>query len=187
RSKPRWARWTAALGPVGLLAWKFKFVLAFLVTKGKLLLVGLTQASTFFSMLLSLGLYWTQWGWKFAVGLVISIYIHEMGHVEALRRYGIRATAPMFIPMLGAVGRMKQYPAEPREDARVGLAGPLWGTAAALSALLVSLVTRWTAFAAIARAGAWINLFNLLPVWQLDGGRGFRAMSRGQRWLVVLT
>src|SRR2546430_4861243 len=82
-------------------------------------------------MLLSAGVYWTIWGWKFALGVVLSIYVHEMGHVQALQRYGIKATAPMFIPGVGAVVRLKQYPADRREDARVGLAGPLWGRPAA--------------------------------------------------------
>src|SRR5439155_143942 len=83
-------------------------------------LLGLTKASTLFTMLLSAGVYWAAWGWKFALGVVLSIYVHEMGHVQALQRYGIKATAPMFIPGVGAVVRLKQYPASPR-DARVGL------------------------------------------------------------------
>jgi len=175
----------AALTTIGLLLWKLKFALGFMLTKGKLLLLGLTKASTLFSMILSLGVYWAAWGWKFALGLILSVYVHEMGHVAALRRHGIKATAPMFIPGFGAVIRLKQYPATPREDARVGLAGPLWGLAAALAAYAVYLATGWTSWAAIAKVGAWINLFNLLPVWQLDGSRGFHALSRGQRWLAA--
>ena len=180
------ARWLAPLGVVGLLLWKLKFVLGFVLTKGKLLLLGLTKASTFFSMLLSLGVYWTAWGWRFALGLVGSLYVHEMGHVAALRRLGIRATAPMFVPGLGAYVRLHQYPVDAREDARVGLAGPIWGLGAALAAYGVYLATGTPIWGAIARVGAWINLFNLLPVWQLDGSRGFRALSRGQRWIAVL-
>src|SRR6267378_1069001 len=164
---------------------KFKFALMFVLTKAKLLLFGLTKASTFFSMLLSASLYWTMWGWKFAVGLVLSIYIHEMGHVQALQRYGIKATAPMFIPGFGAVIRLKQYPANAREDARVGLAGPLWGLGAALAAYIVYRATGIGVWGAIAHFGAWVNLFNLVPVWQLDGARGFRALTRQQRWIAV--
>jgi Zn-dependent protease len=171
----------AALVTVGLLLAKFKFVLLFVLTKGKVLLLGLTKSSTLISMLLSFGVYWTAWGWKFAAGLVLSIYVHEMGHVVALTHFGIRASAPMFIPGIGAVVRLKQYPASPREDARVGLAGPVWGLGAAVAAYLLSLATGWAALAAIAQVGAWINLFNLLPVWQLDGGRGFRALGRPAR------
>ena len=108
-----------------------------------------------------------------------------MGHVAALHRLGIRASAPMFLPGLGAVVRMQQYPVDAREDARVGLAGPIWGLAAALVAAAVFFVTQAPIWGAIARVGAWINLFNLLPVWQLDGGRGFRALSRSERFWVT--
>jgi Zn-dependent protease len=175
----------AGLGAVGVLIWKFKFIAVFVLTKAKFLLLGLTKASTFLSMFLSLGVYWAAFGWKFALGLVISIYVHEMGHVAALWRFGFRATAPMFIPGVGAVVRLKQHPTNPVENARIGLAGPLWGLGAALAALCVYLATEWPSWLAIARVGAWINLFNLLPIWQLDGGRGFSSMSRPERWLAV--
>jgi len=175
----------AGITAVGLLVWKLKAVIAFLLTKGKLLLLGLTQGSTFFSMLLSLGVYWTVFGWMFALGLVLSIYVHEIGHVAALRRLGIRASAPMFIPGLGALVRLKEYPASPREDARVGLAGPIWGLGASLLAYAAFHATGWPILAAIARVGAWLNLFNLIPVWQLDGSRGLRALPRSGRWFIV--
>lgn len=179
-------KWIAGLGPFGLLLWKFKFVVVLLLTKGKFLLLGLTKGSTFFSMLLSLGVYWTAWGLPFAAGFVLSIYIHEMGHVAALRRYGIAATAPMFIPGFGALLRLRQAPANPREDARVGLAGPLWGLGAALAAYAVARLGGGGLWTAIAHVGAWINLFNLMPFWQLDGSRGFSALTRQERWLAVL-
>ncbi len=178
----RWARVLAPLGVAGLLLWKFKFLVVLALSKLKLLLVGLTKAKTLFSMLLSFGVYWTAWGWRFAAGLLLAMYVHEMGHVAALRRLGIRATAPMFIPGLGAFVRMEQYPADAHEDARVGLAGPVWGLAAALVAWGVWIATASPLWGAITRASAWINLFNLLPVWQLDGGRGMRALSRHERW-----
>jgi Zn-dependent protease len=181
-----WKGWLAGLGAAGLLLAKFKWVLLLLLSKGKLLLVGLTQAKTFLSMALTLGLYATQFGWRFAAGIVVSIYIHEMGHVASLRRYGIPATAPMFIPGLGAFVRLKQHPATPGEDARVGLAGPIWGAAAAIGALLIGIGLHAPTFLAIARIGAWINLFNLIPVWQLDGGRGFAALSRKQRTIAAV-
>jgi len=166
--------------------WAWTVATAGLVlTKFKLLLLGLTKLGTVWSMLLAFGVYWTIWGWKFAAGLVVSIYIHEMGHVFALSRFGMKATAPMFIPGFGALIRMKQHPASPREDARVGLAGPLWGLAAALAALAIYQLTGAHIWAAIARVGAWINLFNLIPIPPLDGGRGFRSLSRGQRLIVV--
>jgi Zn-dependent protease len=182
---PSWAKKAGPLGAAGLLLWKLKFLVLAALGKGKLLLLGLTKSTTLLTMLLSMGVYWTAWGWRFALGLVLSIYIHEMGHVAALQRYGIKATAPMFIPGFGAVVRLNQYPANPAEDARVGLAGPLWGLGAAVVAYGVFLATASPFWAAIARAGAWINLFNLLPIWQLDGGRGFGALATSQRLVLV--
>lgn len=178
---PAWTRIGGVAGAAALLLWKLKWLVVLLLTKGKLLLLGLTKSSTLFSMLASAGIYWTLWGWQFAFGLVIAIYVHEMGHVWALQKLGIRASAPMFVPGLGAFVRLKQYPASAREDARVGLAGPLWGLAAALAFYAAFLATGWASLGGIARFAAWINLFNLLPVWQLDGGRGFRALGRPAR------
>jgi Zn-dependent protease len=178
-------RWLVALGPIGLLLWKFKALAFLLVTKGKLLLFGLTKISTLFSMLATMGVYWTQWGFAFAAGFVASIYIHEIGHVDALRRCGIAATPPMFIPGFGAFVRLKQRVLNPIEDARIGLAGPVWGLAAALAAYAIGAITGGQVWFAIARTGAWINLFNLLPIWQLDGNRGLHAVGRAPRWALV--
>src|SRR6266699_1612127 len=147
-----WGKGAAGVGAVGALLAKFKFVLLFVLTKAKFLLLGLTKGGTFLSMLLSAGLYWTIWGWKFGFGAVI---------------------------------RLKQYPADAREDARVGLAGPLWGLGAALAAYAVYRATGVGVWGAIAHMGALVNLFNLVPVWQLDGARGFRALTRPQRWIAV--
>ncbi len=162
-----------------------KFLAVLALTKAKFLLLGLTKASTFLSMFLSMGVYWAAFGWKFALGLVLSIYVHEMGHVASLLRYGVKASPPLFVPGLGAMVRLRQSFTSPREDARVGLAGPLWGLGAAVFCYAVFLATQWPIWAAIARLGAWINLFNLLPLWQLDGGRAFRALTRSQRWLAT--
>lgn len=178
--------WLAPLGVVGLVLWKFKFLVGLVLTKGKLLLVGLTKSSTLFSMLAAVGVYWTLWGWWFALGFVLMIYVHEMGHVAALSRLGIRASAPMFLPGLGAVVRMDQYPASPREDARVGLAGPMWGLGAAMAAYGGYLATGQPLLGALAHSAALINLFNLVPVWQLDGARGMRAVNRAGRIGVAL-
>jgi Zn-dependent protease len=169
------------LTAIGLLLLKFKWALLFLLGKGKLLLLGLLQAKTFLSMGLALWVYIAAWGWKFAVGLVVSIYIHEMGHVAWLRRYGIAATAPMFIPGVGAFVRLRQHPQSLAQDARIGMAGPLWGLLAACFFLIVGLLVPWRSWVAIGAIGAWINMFNLLPIWQLDGGRAWKALSRRER------
>jgi Zn-dependent protease len=178
-------RFGPVLGVFLLVLWKFKFLLVLVLTKAKFLVLGLTKMSTLLSMLAAAGVYWTLWGWKFALGIVASIYVHEMGHVASLRHYGIKASAPMFLPGIGAIIRLHQHPATVREDARVGLAGPIWGLGAAMAAYAVYLTTHAPIWGAIARFGAWVNLFNLLPFWQLDGGRGFRALTRRQRWLAV--
>ena len=180
----RW-KWLGGLGTAGVFLWKFKFLVVTIATKGKLLLLGLTKASTFFSLFLAFGVYWTAWGMWFALGIVLSIYVHEMGHVFALRRFGIAATAPMFVPGLGALIRLRGQRLSPRENARIGLAGPMWGLAAALAALAGSALGGGPMWKAIAHVGAWINLFNLLPVWQLDGNRGLAALARDGRLAVA--
>ena len=136
-------------------------------------------------MLLAFGVYWTAWGMWFALGLVLSIYVHEMGHVAALRRFGLQATAPMFVPGLGAFIRLARRELSPYQNARIGLAGPMWGLAAAIAALAVGRFGGGPMWTAIAHIGAWINLFNLMPVWQLDGNRGFAALARDGRLAVA--
>jgi Zn-dependent protease len=179
------ARWATRLGPVGVLLWKFKMIALVVLSKGKLVLLGLTKLTTLTTMLASMGLYWSWYGWKFALGLVLSIYIHEMGHVYELRRFGIAASAPMFIPGFGALVFLRQRPTTVGQDARVGLAGPIWGLAATCFAFTLYLTTHAPLWAALTRFGAWINLFNLIPVWQLDGGRGFAALTRANRGFIL--
>jgi Zn-dependent protease len=157
----------------------------FLLGKLKLLLLGFTKLGTLLSMAAFFGVYWTAFGWQFALGLVLSIYVHEMGHVASLRHYGIPASAPMFIPGLGALVRLKAHPPTPAQDARVGLAGPIWGTGAALVCLGLYQATGNGLFAGLTHVGAVINLFNLIPFWQLDGGRGIRPLAASERWLLL--
>jgi Zn-dependent protease len=185
QERPPWTKRAGILGAIAVALWKFKLAILFLLTKGKLLLLGLTKAGTLFSMLLSLGVYWRVFGWKWALGVVVSIYVHEMGHVAMLRQYGIPATAPMFLPGIGAVIRSRFYPKDVVAEARVGLAGPIWGLGAAFTAFLIYQLTHIPAWGALAEIGAWINLFNLTPVWQLDGAHGFKALTKGQRLTVA--
>jgi len=173
--RPWWTQGLAGLGTVALL----------LATKLKFLLLGLTKISTFVSMFAFFGVYWSIYGWPLALGLVLSIYIHEMGHVAMLRRLGIAAGAPLFIPGMGAVVMLKQHITDPLIDARIGLAGPVWGLGAGLAALAVYLVTGGMIWFAIAQLTGFINLFNLIPVWQLDGSRGMHALARPERWMLV--
>src|SRR5438309_11216964 len=96
------------------------------------------------------GVYWMTYGWPLAAGLVISIYLHEMGHVMEIKRLGLSASAPIFIPGLGALVMLKQHVDDPVIDARIGLGGPIWGAIAATIAFVIYLVTHATIWAAIA-------------------------------------
>ncbi|MEO5761023.1 MAG: site-2 protease family protein [Vicinamibacteria bacterium] len=183
---PSWASGGGVMGAAALVLWKLKGVLLFGLGKLKFLTLGLSKASTLFSFLASFAVYWSLWGWRYALGFLVAMYIHEMGHVAALRRYGIPASAPMFVPGLGAFVRMDKHPATTGEDARIGLAGPEWGFAAALASYAMYALTAAPIWAAIGYSAAFLNLFNLLPIWQLDGGRGFAALTRGQRLIIAV-
>jgi Zn-dependent protease len=172
---PWWRR-----GAVGLVT-----VALILISKLKFLLLGLTKASTFLSMFAFFGMYWSIYGWPLALGLVLSIYIHEMGHVAMLRSLGIAAGAPMFIPGVGAFVMLKQHISDPLTDAKIGLAGPVWGLGAALAAFGIYTVTGAPIWLAIAQLAGFLNLFNLIPVWQLDGSRGLHVLARWERWTLV--
>jgi Zn-dependent protease len=156
-----------------------------LLSKLKFLLLGLTKASTFVSMFAFFGVYWSIYGWPLALGLVFSIYIHEMGHVAMLSRCGIAASAPMFIPGIGALVQLKQRVEDPLTDAKIGLAGPMWGLGAAIAALVVYELSHAKIWLAIAQLTAFLNLFNLTPIWQLDGSRGVHVLARWERWALV--
>ena len=166
----RWKKRAGFLGPIGMLLWKLKA-----------LLLGLTKISTLVTMFVSFGFYWNLYGWRLGLGLVISIYIHEMGHVLELRKFGIPAGAPMFIPGFGAFIQLRGVSLPPVQDARIGLGGPLFGLGTAATALVLFEITGVKIWSVIAYFGAMMNLFNLIPIWQLDGGRGFHSLMRWQR------
>ena len=162
-------RLLAPLTAVGMLLAKFKGLL-FLLLKVKFIGTALT-------MLLSVGAYALLFPVWFAVGFVLLIWVHEMGHVLQLKREGIKASAPMFIPFLGAFVAMKEMPKNALVEARVGLAGPLLGTLGALGVWCIYVLTDNPLFLGLAHIGFLINLFNLLPMLPLDGGRAVGAMS----------
>ena len=148
---------------------KLKAILLFL-PKIKLL-------STAGTALVSVAAYSLIWGWPFAAGFVVLIFIHEMGHVVALRRHGIKASAPMFIPFMGAVIWARSLGDDALTEARVGLAGPYFGAAASAVVAIVGLATHSGLLEALGYIGFLLNLFNLLPVVPLDGGRAMAAMA----------
>jgi Zn-dependent protease len=136
-------------------------------------------------MLVSVAAYSFVFGWPFAVGFVLLLLVHELGHVIQLRREGVRASAPMFIPFLGAVVSARSLGADALAEARVGLAGPVLGTVGSLACLLVWQLTGSDIWRALAFTGLFLNLFNLLPVVPLDGGRAMAAMAPWM-WFVGL-
>jgi Zn-dependent protease len=169
----------SALAAIGL-------VLAKIGAKAKLLLVALPKLklfSTSASMLISIAAYQLIFGWLFSIGFVLLLLLHELGHVFQLRREGIKASAPMFIPFMGAVISAKSMGDDAAAEARVGLAGPILGSIATLVPLGIWLATGSDFWRALAFIGFFLNLFNLVPVLPLDGGRAMAALSPWV-WLV---
>lgn len=137
------------------------------------------------SLLVSLGGYALLYGWKFALGLVLLIAVHEMGHVVALRARGIPAGLPVFLPFLGAFVSMKAMPRTAYEEAESALAGPVVGTVAAFAVLGAAEALGSPLLHVLAYVGFLLNLFNLLPALPLDGGRVAGALSP-KLWLLGL-
>ena len=176
--------WRRIFAPVGaaLLA------LAKLGAKGKALLLLLPKLKLFTtagSMLVSVGAYSLIWGWRFAVGFVLLLFVHEIGHVIQLRREGVKASAPMFIPFLGALIWARSFGGNALAEARVGLAGPVLGSLGAAAVAALAFATDSDLLRALAFTGFFLNLFNLLPVVPLDGGRAMAALSPWM-WLIGL-
>ncbi len=161
------------LGPV------IAAIVAF-AAKFKTLLVLLPKLKLFATagtMFVSIAAYAWLWGVPFAAGFVALLLVHEMGHVIALRREGIRASAPMFIPFLGAVITARSLGDNALAEARVGLAGPILGSIGSAACILIWHATGNDLWRALAFTGFFLNLFNLLPVVPLDGGRAMAAMA----------
>ncbi len=153
-------------------------ILGMLFAAGKLGKV-LTTGST---MILSVLAYALVWGLPYAVGLVLLIFVHEMGHFLAARQRGLEVGAPTFIPFVGAWVAMKDMPRDVETEAYIGLAGPVVGT---LGAMVVYWIAQWqssTLLLAIAYGGFFINLFNLIPLSPFDGGR-ITAILSPRVWL----
>jgi Zn-dependent protease len=161
------------LGPIlaAIIAFAAKFkTILLLLPKLKLL----TTAGT---MLVSIAAYALIWGVPFAAGFVVLLLVHELGHVIQLRREGIKASAPMFIPFMGAVITSKSLGENALAEARVGLAGPILGSIGAAACIFIWHATGNDIWRALAFTGFFLNLFNLLPVVPLDGGRAMAAMA----------
>lgn len=169
RPASRWARW----GTVGV-------VIAFLAGKLKLIvpLLKFAKMGTLLSMVLAVWVYAQFWGLPFALGFVLLIFVHELGHALVMRQQGIPAGAPVFIPFLGAVIAMRGLPRNAYVEALVGIGGPVLGSAGAFACLVVGWATGSLFWYALASTGFLLNLFNLLPISPLDGGRIVGVISR---------
>jgi Zn-dependent protease len=154
-------------------------LLALIGSKASLILAALTKlkfAGTFLSMVVSVGAYTLLWGWKFAVLFVLLLFVHELGHALQLRAEGVKAGLPVFIPFLGALIAMKEMPRNAWIEAKVGLAGPILGTAGAAAVWIAGEATDSDLLRAAAYTAFLLNLFNLIPITPLDGGRAVAAL-----------
>jgi Zn-dependent protease len=174
----KWKRRLGVLGPVGIAAIFVLGKLKFLIP-----LLKVTKLSTLLSMLVAVWAYALLWGVPFAVGFVLLIFVHELGHALVMHHLGLRAGAPVFIPFVGAVIAMKDQPKNAWIEALVGIGGPILGSAGALVCLVVGEVTGSLFWYALASTGFLINLFNMIPIHPLDGGRIVGVIGR---WLWIV-
>src|SRR2546427_6054491 len=159
----------------GLAAWA-------VVKYGLVFLVKLPAAGTLISLVVSFGGYALFYGPWFAVALVLMILVHEMGHVVEIRRQGMTATAPIFIPFLGAAIFQRSHPTDALKQAQIGIAGPIAGTIGATVAFALYGTLHSPVLLLAALIGFYINLFNLIPIWQLDGSWILAPVSK---WFMV--
>jgi Zn-dependent protease len=166
---PAWTRKLGPLAPIALLLLKGKAILSIL--KLKFLLSFATFAA----------LYWALYGFKFGIGIAALVLLHELGHYIEVRRRGLTAHLPMFIPGFGAYVRWTAAGTTADTRAMVSLAGPLAGALGAALCALVWMQTRERVWIALSSFSAFINLMNLIPVWTLDGAQAMAAINRAGR------
>ncbi|MBV9759844.1 MAG: site-2 protease family protein [Acidobacteriaceae bacterium] len=179
RLSPSPNSWTKRLGPLGVLLAalaKFKTAAFLLLAKAKFLI----------SILAFIGVYWSLFGWWFAVGLTGSVLLHEMGHYLMVRRFGFNAQLPMFLPGFGAYVKWNGANVDPGIRAQISLAGPLFGFFSGLMAYGIFLSTHQTVWLAVAQFAGWINLLNLIPAFIFDGASAMYALGKQARWAVLL-
>jgi Zn-dependent protease len=167
----------APIAAVAFAIWKLKFVFAAIFKFKVFTVAG--------SMLVSIAAYALLWGWQFAVGFVLLIFVHELGHVWEARRQGLPVSAPMFIPFLGALITLKQLPDDAWKEAKLAIAGPILGSVGAAATWALGEALDSELLIALAFTGFFLNLFNLAPISPLDGGRIVAAIHPAL-WLVGL-
>jgi len=171
-------RWARKLGPLG--------PLAILLAKSKALL-AIFKLNFLFSLIAFIGVYWALFGARFGVGFAALILIHEMGHFVDVKRRGLPADMPVFLPGLGAYVRWQALGVSAETRAAVSLAGPAAGWLASSICAVLWWTTGARIWAALAHTGAWLNLLNTIPVWVLDGGQAVRVLGKTQRILLLTT
>ena len=174
-AKSKWAKWLGPLAPLAVLLAKLKTGLAVLF-KLKFLL----------SFAAYIALYWTAFGWKFGLGIAVLVFIHEMGHYVDVKRRGLPADMPVFLPGLGAYVRWQAIGVSLETRAAVSLAGPLAGFLSAAVCGLIWYETGSPIWGALARTAAWFNALNLAPIWILDGGSAAYALSKVHRAMILV-
>jgi len=179
----RWKKWLGPLAPIAVFLAKFKFIF-FALLKFKFL----------FSLLAFFGLYWAEFGWRFALGFTALIFIHEMGHFVDVKRRGLPAEMPVFLPGIGAYVKWQGLNVSLETRAEISLAGPFAGLLASLACAAVWWQTGGShgittpansLWAALAGIGAWLNALNLIPIFILDGGQAIQALDRNARLTLV--
>jgi Zn-dependent protease len=166
----KWVKRLGPLGPVVLLLFKFKT-----------LFLAIFKLKFLFSFLFFIAIYVGLFGWRFGLGISICILIHEMGHFIDIKRRGLPAEMPVFLPGLGAYVRWSAMGVTRRQIAQISLAGPLAGWIAAAICFLIYAQTQDPVWAALARTGAVLNILNLIPVWVLDGGQAAGVLGAVER------
>jgi Zn-dependent protease len=170
-------QWAKRLGPLA--------PLAILLAKSQAFLLALFKFKFVFSLLAYIFIYWQLFGAKFGIGFVLLILIHEMGHYIDIRRRGLPAEMPVFLPGLGAYVRWQALGVTRQTRAEVSLAGPLAGLLAAIACAAMWFHTGSNLWAALARTGAWLNIVNLTPLWVLDGSQAANALSKAERFMLL--
>ncbi|HEY0759079.1 MAG TPA: site-2 protease family protein [Acidisarcina sp.] len=165
-----WVRRFGPFGPVLLV-----------LAKAKGLLFAVFKLKFLFSLLSFVAVYWALFGWRFGVGFAASILIHEMGHYVDIRRRGLPAEMPVFLPGLGAYVKWQALGVTLRQRAEVSLAGPLAGGLAAAGCYFAYQRTRNPLWSALGHTGAVLNVLNLIPIWVLDGAQAATALGRTER------
>ena len=169
-----WKKWLGPLAPLAVLLAKAKS-LFFLVFKLKFLL----------SFASFIAIYWALYGWKFGVGFAVLIFVHEMGHFIDIKRRGLPAEMPVFLPGFGAYVRWQNLGVSLETRAEISLAGPFAGWLGATVCALLWTQTHVPVWAALAYTTGWLNVLNLTPVWMLDGGQAALALSKPQRAMLL--